>query len=120
MTTATLAPVQAKPVSDSVNITNKPEVIAAAKRAAALKVIEKAGAAAKKEREALEDTILRPALAGKRYAILRGVKAYELSSQRSNSHIAKDELLQGWPEAYAATLRTTYFDFLTYNVTPAK
>lgn len=114
MATATATPV--KPVSDSVNITNKPEVIAAAKRAAELKKIEKAGKEAKEERERLEETILRPALAGARYAILRGVKAYELSSRRSNSHIAKEDLKLGWPEAYAATLRTTYFDFLTYNV----
>ena len=113
MSTATIAPAVAP---ESVNITNQPEVIAAAKRAAELKRIEKAGAAAKKEREALEETILRPALKGARYAILRGVKAYELSSPRSNSHIDKATLKAGWPEAYEATLVETRFDFLTYNV----
>lgn len=102
--------------ADSVNITNKPEVIAAARRAAELKAIEKAGAEAKKEREALEASILRPALQGKRYAILRGVKAYTLSTPRSNSHINKAELLAAFPEAYAATLVTTDYDFITYNL----
>ncbi len=119
MATQTLTPGQTaivNAVADSVNITNKPEVIAAAKEAARLKKIEKAGKDAKEAREKLEDTILRPALGGARYAILRGVKAYELSTPRSNSHISKALLIKGWPEAYDATLVTTPFDFLTYNV----
>lgn len=102
--------------ANAVNITNQPAVIAAARRAAELKAIEKAGKDAKEERERLEDTILRPALQGKRYAILRGVKAYELSSQRSNSHNDKATLQTLFPEAYKASLRTTYYDFLTYNL----
>ena len=102
--------------ADSVNITNKPEVIAAARRAAELKALEKIGKDAEKERKALEETILRPALQGKRFAILRGVKAYTLSTPRENSHIDKDELLAAFPEAYAATLKKTPYTFLTYNL----
>lgn len=102
---------------DSVNITNQPDVIAAAKRAAYLKTVEKAGEDAKEERKALEEGILRPALAGASKAILRGVVAYNLQ-RSSNSHIDKDKLLAGWPEAYAATFVKTPYTFVKYGVTP--
>ncbi|UVG35074.1 hypothetical protein SEA_CECE_325 [Microbacterium phage Cece] len=103
--------------SDSVNITNKPEVIAAAKRAAYLKTLEKIGKDAEAERKMLEDTILRPALGGADKAILRGVVAFQLGKS-SNSSIDRAKLTEGWPEALVACLVKTPYTYVKYAVTP--
>lgn len=103
------------PIADSVNITNMPEVIAAARRASELKQIEKAGKEAEAERKELEETILRPALAGAKKAVLRGVVAFQLQAS-SNSGIDAKSLLAAWPEAHAACYRKTPYTFVKYNL----
>lgn len=112
MSTATRTRVS---IADSVNITNMPEVIAAAKRAAELKAIEAKGKEAEKERKELEDNIIRPALAGASKAVLRGVVAFQLQKS-SNSHVDKDKLSAGWPEAYQACYVKTPYTFVKYNL----
>lgn len=102
-------------IADSVNITNMPEVVAAAKRAAELKAIEAAGKAAEAERKALEEDVIRPALAGATKAVLRGVVAFQLQGS-SNSHIDKDTLKAGWPEAFEACYVKTPYTFVKYNL----
>ena len=111
MSTAT----KTKAPADSVNITNKPDVIDAAKRAAYLKTVEAAGKAAEAERKMLEETILRPALGGASTAILRGVVAYKLQNS-SNSRIDGEKLIQGWPEAHAACYVKTPYTFVKYSI----
>lgn len=115
MTTATQT---TKAPADSVNLTNKPEVIAALKEIARLKAIEKAGKEAKDARTELEDSIVRPALAGFKKGIVRGVVAVTESSQRENTHNDSKALAEGWPEAYEATLVRTPYTFLTVTITP--
>jgi hypothetical protein len=100
---------------DAGNVTNKPDVLAAIKRAAELKSIEAAGKAAEAERKLLEATIIRPALGSAKFAILRGVKAVTVQGS-SNSHIDKDALRDAFPEAYAACYVSTPYTFLKYNV----
>lgn len=102
-------------IADSVNITNMPDVIAAAKRAAELKAIEAAGKAAEAERKALEENVLRPALGDAKKAVLRGVVAFQLQGS-SNSHVDKDQLMAGWPEAYEACYVKTPYTFVRYNL----
>jgi hypothetical protein len=114
------APGVLKPVETStVNLTNRADVVAALREAKRLKAIEAAGKKAKEAREKLEEEVIRPAMEGARVGIVRGVEAIVRSSQRSNSHTDKAALAAGWPEAYEATLVTTYFDFFTYNVKAA-
>lgn len=108
--TATKTAVQ----TDTVNITNKPEVIAAAKRAAELKAIEAAGKAAEKERKQIEDEILRPALGNASKGILRGVVAFKLQPS-SNSNINRVKLAEAFPEAYEATYEKTPYTFFKYS-----
>lgn len=98
-----------------VNVTNKPAVLAAIKRAAELKQIEKAGKDAEAERKRLEETIIRPALGGAKYAVLRGVKAVTVCNS-SNSNIDAAKLLAGWPEAHAACYVKTPYTFLRYSL----
>lgn len=103
------------PIADSVNITNMPEVIAAARKASELKAVEAAGKAAEKERKELEESVIRPALAGATKAILRGVVAFQLQAS-SNSGINAADLLAMFPEAHAACYRKTPYTFLKYNM----
>jgi len=100
----------------SVNWTNKPENIALLKEWVALKQTEKAGEVAKAKRQALEAQRLRPALGEAREVIIRGVVALKESSQRENHSIDQDALAAGWPEAFAATRRTTPYTFFQVNL----
>ncbi len=102
-------------LAESVNITNKPEVIAAVRQAAEYKRIEAEGEKAKAARKKLEEEVIRPALGGAVKGILRGVVAVELQAS-SNSGIDPKKLLAGWPEAHEACFRRTPYTFFKYNI----
>jgi hypothetical protein len=106
----------AKRESEQVNWTNNPEGIAALKTWASLKATEKAGEQAKKERTALEEQVIRPMLGTAHEVKVRGVIALKESSERTNNSVDQKLLLEAFPEAYAATLRTTTYTFFTVNV----
>ena len=110
--TRTATPTQ---LAESVNITNKPEVIAAIRQAAEYKRIEAEGKAAEAARKILEEEVIRPALGGAVKGILRGVVAVQLQAS-SNSGINAKALLEAFPEAHAATFRRTPYTFLKYNL----
>lgn len=102
-------------LAESVNITNKPEVIAAVRKAAEYKRIEAEGKKAEAARKKLEEEVIRPALGGAVKGILRGVVAVQLQAS-SNSKINAATLLSGWPEAHAACYEKTPYTFLKYNI----
>lgn len=106
---------QSKAPAVSVNFTNKPEVIAALKRAAELKAIEKAGKDAEAERKQLEQDIIYAALGDAQVGIIRGVEAVKVRAS-SNSSVDKALLQSAFPEAFEATYRKTPYTFLQYNV----
>lgn len=100
---------------DSVNFTNKPEIVAAIKEIARLKELERLGAEAEAERKRIEAEIIRPAMAGVTQGIVRGVVAIRERSN-SNSKIDRELLVAGWPEAFEATLVTTPYTYFQYNL----
>lgn len=102
-------------LADSVNITNKPDVLAAVRQAAEYKRIEAEGEKAKAARKKLEDEVIRPALGGATKGILRGVVAVQLQAS-SNSGIDAKQLLAAFPEAHALCFRKTPYTFLKYNI----
>lgn len=95
----------------SVNITRNPEAMAALARLKELKAIEKAGAEAEKERKELIEPILRQTLGRAEFLVIRGINALKVQAS-SNSKIDAETLKVAWPEAYAATYKSTPYTFL--------
>lgn len=111
MSTATKSTKSAADVK-SLNITNKPEMRDALARIAELKEIERAGAAAERERKALEAD-LRADMGDAETLIVRGNVVAKLSSQR-NAHVYDYAmLLEAFPEAYDAVHSLKPYRFLT-------
>lgn len=108
MSTAT----QTKPVVKSINITNKPELRDALARITELKAIERAGAAAERERKALEAD-LRAEMGEAETIIVRGNVVAKLSSVRSTHKYDTELLKAGWPEAFEAVHSVSTYRYLT-------
>ena len=98
----------------TVNVTNKPELREALARIAELKEAERAGEAAKRERKALEESLIFPALseAGAETFTLRGNVIAKLSSERQTRLIDADTLRDVFPEAWEAVVKFQPYRFL--------
>jgi len=102
----------------NVNITNKPEVIAAAERIAYLKTLEAAGAAAEVERKALEAEVIRPALGESPKGIVRGIAA--ITQHKGSSLIVDTATLKlKHPAIWAEIASHRPYTYFKYNVAPA-
>lgn len=109
MSTATKA--KATTDAKALNITNKPELRAAFERIAELKEIERAGAAAERERKALEAD-LRAEMGDAETLVIRGNVVAKLSSPR-NAHVYDYALLiEAFPECYEAIHSLKPYRFL--------
>lgn len=102
----------AKPAPVKVNLTNNPEVIAALRMFSEAKATAARAEADKAEAEA----IIREALGDATEGIVRGVIAVKVSSERTRKSNDAKALMEAFPEAYAATLRTSTYNFLTVNM----
>ena len=96
----------------SLNITNKPELRDALKRITELKAIERAAAAAERERKALEAD-LREQMGDAETLVVRGNVVAKLSSERTTHLYNYDLLVQAFPEAYTAVHSERKYRFLT-------
>ncbi len=113
LTTATQAEIKAAAPA-TVNVTNKPELREALKRIGELKATERAGEAAKRERKALEESLIFPALeaANAETFTLRGNVIAKLSSERTTHLYDYDMLAKTFPEAYEAVHSVSKYRFL--------
>jgi len=100
-----------KSTTPGLNVTRKPEIREKIARIVALKAIERAAAAAERERRALE-TEVREAMGAELQIVLRGNVIAKLSSERT-SHIYDYDLLRNaFPEAYEAVHSEKKYRFL--------
>jgi hypothetical protein len=112
MATSTLAPA----ADLTVNITNKPEIIAAVAQIKALKEIERAGKAAEKKRKALEEALITPLFStGKVFLVVRGVTVAKNTGKGVTHKIDQATLLTAWPEAYAGVHTATPYTYAIYS-----
>ena len=99
----------------SVNITNKAEVRDALKRIKTLKALEAAGAAAERERKALEAEVVRPAFGTAESLIVLGQTVAKLSSERVSHKYDTATLLLGWPDVHEAIHSEVPYRFVNYS-----
>jgi hypothetical protein len=112
MSNAVLTAAQKSPVKDGiVNWTKNVRALAALAEFKALKVIEAAGKKAETRRKEEVEPILREELNGATQVIVRGVVALKVQPS-SNGKVDAEALKVAWPEAYAATYKSTPYTFL--------
>lgn len=94
--------------TNSVNLTNNAEAVAALKVFAEAKARIKAAEEAKKAAEA----IIRAAAGDAQTIIVRGIKAATISDPRTRRSNDAKILQEAFPEAYQASLKETTYDVL--------
>lgn len=98
----------------SVNITNNKVARDAVTRIKELKALEAAGAAAERERKALEAEVLEPIFGTAETLVILGQNVVKRSSERT-THLYDTKTLEGaWPEAYTAIHSVKKYRFNTY------
>lgn len=98
--------------TDSINLTNNAEAVAALRKFSAAKAAAAQAEADKAEAEA----VIRAALGEAKVGIVRGVQAVKVSSVRERKSNDAKVLQDAFPEAYQASLKVTTYDFLTVNL----
>lgn len=93
------------------NITNDAELIAKVSRIRELKTIERAAAAAERERKTIEAEV-RAAMGDEAQIIVRGQVIASLSSQRHSTITDLETLKAAFPEAYARTVSQKPYRFV--------
>ena len=94
------------------NITNDAELIELVQTIRERKTIERAGAAAERERKNDLEPKLRAAMGDESQIIVRGQVIASLSSQRHSTIVDLDKLKLAFPEAYAAVVSEKPYRFV--------
>lgn len=93
------------------NVTNDADLLAKVERIRSLKTIERAAAAAERERKDLEAE-LRAAMGDEEQIVVRGQVIASLSSQRHSTITDLDTLKTAFPEAYQAVVSQKPYRFV--------
>jgi len=105
------------PTTDSVNVTNNTDALAALKEIQECKVVETAAIAAKTRRNELEESVIRPLLASteSHKFVVSGVVVLTMSAPIARTTIDAKTLLAAFPEAHAATARVSHHNRFKYS-----
>ncbi len=96
------------------NVTNNADLAAKIARVAELKAVERAAAAAERERKAIEAELMQSlAASGETQFVKRGIVVAKLSSLRHSTIIDRETLKSAFPEAYQAVVSEKPYRFLT-------
>lgn len=93
------------------NITNDAELIEKVQRIREYKTIERAAAAAERERKVLEAEV-REAMGGESQIVVRGQVIAKLSSQRHSTIVDQKTLREAFPEAWQAVVSHKPYQFV--------